>query len=165
MNTSFYLEKFQKAADQLDQKMLHEKEIEAAVGVVLDAVFLKLYKKSWASSAQDPLTAVSRIFFSIWINDDAIQEQKIYYNIHAFKLRHLKGYAIQSRQFAGLFRSRFNIFETQWPNVSVNYGPLTLMEGWVSCDANDFQNEILSLANNFLSIAHLVDDTLIQFKK
>ncbi|QDW27921.1 hypothetical protein [Pedobacter sp. KBS0701] len=49
MHTSFYLEKFQKAADELDQKRLREKEIEAAFGVILDSVFLKLYKKSWAS--------------------------------------------------------------------------------------------------------------------
>ncbi len=165
MDTASYLAKFQKAADQLDQKLLREKEIEAAVGVIMYSVFLKLYKKSWASEEQDPLTAKSRIFFSIWVNDDIIKEQKIYYNIHAFKLRHLKGYAIQSRQFADAFRADFKVFEQQWSNVSVKFGPLTLMEGWVKCDVNDFQNEIISLANNFLSIAHLIDDTLIQFKK
>lgn len=165
MDTALYLEKFQRAADQLDQKLLHKKDIEVAVGVILDSVFLKLYKKSWASPLQDPLTAESRIFFSIWINDAAIEEQKILYNIHALKLRHLKGYAMESRKFADAFRNDFEVFEPQWPNVSVKFGPLTLMEGWVNCDVNDFQNEILSLANNFLSIAHLVDDTLVKFKK
>lgn len=165
MDTAFYLEKFQKAADQLDQKKLREKEIQAAVGVVLDSVFLKLYKKSWASPEQDPLTAASRIFFSIWINDAIIEEQKICYNIHAFKLRHLKGYAIQSREFADAFRNSFKLFESQWPNVSVKSGPLTLMEGWVKVDLIDFHDEILALADNFLAITHLVDDTLVKFKK
>lgn len=165
MDIAFYLEEFQKAADQLDQKLLHEKEIQAAVGVVLDSVFLKLYKKSWASPLQDPLTAESRIFFSIWINDAAIEEQKMLYNIHALKLRHLKGYSLESRKFADAFRNDFKVFEPQWPNVSVKFGPLTLMEGWVKVDLIDFQDEILALADNFLAITHLVDDTLVKFKK
>jgi hypothetical protein len=165
MDTAFYIEKFQKAADRLNKQLFSENEIELAVGVVLDSVFLKLYKKSWASPLQDPLTAESRIFFSIWINDTAIEEQKILYNIHALKLRHLKGYSLESRKFADAFRSDFKVFEPQWPNVSVKFGPLTLMEGWVKVDLIDFQDEILALANNFLAIAHLVDDTLVEFKK
>ncbi|WP_293304416.1 hypothetical protein [Pedobacter sp. UBA5917] len=165
MNTSLYLKEFQKAADQLDKGLLSEKQIEVAVGVVLDSVCLKLYKKSWASGLQDPLTAESRIFFSIWVNDATVEVQKISYNIHAFKLRYLKGYAIQSRQFADVFRESFKAFEHQWPNVSVNYGPLTLMEGWIKLVENNLPREVLSLANNFLAIEHLVDDALLKFKK
>jgi hypothetical protein len=165
MDTTFYLEKFQKAADALDKQLLDETGIEVAVGVVLDSVFLKLYKKSWANPSSDPLTAESRIFFSIWINDGAIGKQRLLYNIHALKMRHLNGYAIQSRQFADTFRAAFRGFEPVWPNVSVKFGPLTLMEGWVKIGLFDFKDEILMLANNFLAIAHLVDDTLIQFKK
>jgi hypothetical protein len=63
MDTPFYLEKFEKAAERLDKQLLNTMGIEVAVGVVLDSVFLKLYKKSWASLQQDPLTAESRIFF------------------------------------------------------------------------------------------------------
>lgn len=165
MNTSFYLKEFQKAADKLDKKLLNEKGIEVAVAVVLDSVCLKLYKKSWANELQDPLTAETRIFFSIWVNDAAIDALRISYNIHAFKLRHFKGYAIQSRQFADAFRENFKAFEAHWPNVSVKYGPLTLMEGWIKPDQNNLQHEVLSLANNFLEIEHLVDDTLLKFKK
>lgn len=165
MNTSFYLKELQKAANQLDKKLLKEKGIEVAVGVVLDSVCLKLYKKTWASELQDPLTAESRIFFSIWVNDITIEAQRISYNIHAFKLRHLKGYAIQSRQFADTFRESFKAFEGSWPNVSVKYGPLTLMQGWIKPDQNDLSNDVLILASNFLAIEHLVDDTLLKFKK
>jgi len=165
MNTSFYLKELQKVANQLDKKLLKEKGIEVAVGVVLDSVCLKLYKKTWASELQDPLTAESRIFFSIWVNDITIEAQRISYNIHAFKLRHLKGYAIQSRQFADTFRESFKAFEGSWPNVSVKYGPLTLMQGWIKLDQNDLSNDVLILASNFLAIEHLVDDTLLKFKK
>ncbi len=164
MDIENYLDKFQKAANRLNQNQLHQKQVEVAVGVVLNSVFLKLYKKSWANASQDPLTTPSRIFFSIWINDSTIREQKIYYNIHALKLRQLKGYAIQSRKFAETFRHSFKDFEHQWQNVSVNFGPLTLMEGWIKIDLENFQAEILKLANNFLEIDHLIDHTLAKFK-
>lgn len=163
MDTENYLDRFQKAADQLDKKLLQQKQIEVAVGVVLNSAFLKLYKKTWATPLQDPLTADSRIFFSIWINDATIKEQKIFYNIHALKLRHLKGYKIQSRKFADIFRNRFKQFDKKWKNVSVRFGPLTLMEGWLTIDPGNFQKEVVELANNFIEIEHLIDDTLEHF--
>lgn len=164
MDIENYLDKFQKAADQLNKKQLDKKQIEVAVDVVLNSVFLKLYKKSWTSSLQHPLTATSRIFFSIWINDSTIKEQKIYYNIHALKLRQLQGYAIQSRKFADAFRHSFKDVEHKWQNVSVDFGPLTLMEGWIKIDLDNFQEDILKLANNFLAIDHLIDNTLAKYK-
>lgn len=165
MDTENYLDKFQKAADQFDKKQLNKKQIEVAVGVVLNSVFLKLYKKAWASPLQDPLSADSRIFFSIWVNDAAIKEQKICYNIHALKLRQLKGYTIQSRKFADIFRHGFKEVAHKWQNVRVDFGPLTLMEGWIKADLANFQNDIIKLADNFLEIDHLVDNTLADFKQ
>lgn len=164
MDIEKYLEKFKKAASQLDSNQLRKKQMEVSVGVVLNSVFLKLYKKSWANPFQDPLTADSRIFFSVWINDAAIKEQKIFYNIHAFKLRKLKGYFIQSRKFADTFRHRFKEFEHKWQNVRTDFGPLTLMEGWLKIDLEDFQNDIFKLGNNFLEIDYLIDETLTSFK-
>lgn len=164
MDIENYLDKFQKVADQLDRKQLDKKQIEVAVGVVLNSVFLKLYKKSWTSSFQDPLTANSRIFFSVWVNDSTIREQKIFYNIHALKLRQLKGYSIQSKKFADTFRRSLKGFEHKWQNVGIDFGPLTLMEGWIKIDLENFQDDIFKLANNFLEIDHLIDNTLVSFK-
>ncbi len=164
MDTPFYLDEFQKAADRLDKKLLNKKQVEVAVGIYIDSVFLKLYKRCWANSFQDPLTSESRIFFSVWIADATIKEQKIFYNIHALKLRHLKGYSIQSRKFAETFRDSFKSFAPTWKNVSVKFGPLTLMEGWLKVNVENFQDEIVELANKFLEIEHLVDDTLAEFK-
>lgn len=164
MDTSFYLENFQKIVNQLDSKLLSTKSIEVSVGIYLDSVFIKLYKKSWASNHQEPLTAESRIFFSVWVNDSTLEKQKIMYNIHALKLRKFSGYKIQSRNFAEVFRESFKDHENNWQNVSVNYGPLTLMEGWIKLDLENLQEEVLKLANNFLEVEHLVDDTLNQFK-
>lgn len=165
MEFNNYLNTFQKAADKLNKKLLQEKQIEVAVGVVLYSVFLKLYKKSWANPSEDPLTAESRIFFSIWINDTTLSAQKVYYNIHAFKLRKLKGYSIESKKFADTFRTHFKDFDSNWENVSVKYGPLTLMEGWVKFEEKTLEEVILKLSHDFLEINHLIDHTLAEFKK
>ena len=165
MNTSLYLDKFQKAADKLDKKLLAQKQVESAVVMYgEDCVVLKLFKRSWTNQFQDPLTSETRIFFSVWVSDSSVKEQKLLYNIHALKLRQLKGYAIQSRKFADIFRHSFKAFEHKWKNVSVDFGPLTLMEGWLKIDMGNFQGDILELAGNFLEIEHLVDDTLAHFK-
>jgi hypothetical protein len=55
-------------------------------------------------------------------------------------------------------------FEYKWKNVSLDFGPSTFMEGWLNIDNVNFQSDILELANNFLEIEHLVDDTLAHFK-
>lgn len=165
MELEHYLNIFQKAANRIDKKVLRVKDIEVAVGVVLDSTFLKLYKSSWANPGADPLTAETRIFFSIWVNEATLQAQKVCYNIHAFKLRKLKGYTIESRKFANAFRADFLRNERVWKNVSVDFGPLTLMEGWIVLNNEKVQEDILALATNFLEIDHLIDQTLAAFKK
>jgi hypothetical protein len=42
MDTSFYLENFQKVTDQIDQKFLREKSIKVSIGIYLDSVFYKI---------------------------------------------------------------------------------------------------------------------------
>ncbi|MEI9958989.1 MAG: hypothetical protein WDM90_22350 [Ferruginibacter sp.] len=165
MDINYYIKKFEAATNKLDKKLLRQQQIELAVGVFFDSVFLKLYKKEWSDPSHDALTAPSRIFFSIWINDKSIAEEKLLYNIHALKLRLLPGYKIESRKFAVTFRKDFKKYEKHWPNVSVDFGPLTLMEGWVKFDEENFQNDILKLSNQFLAIEHLIDNTLAQYKK
>lgn len=165
MNYKAYLHQFQNAAGQLDKSFLAGKQLEIAVGVVLDSAYLKIYKKHWANPSPDPLTAESRIFFSIWVNDSALKAGRIYYNIHALKLRKLRGYTIESRKFAEHFRAGFKKFAPGWPHVRVNYGPLTLMEGWTEFIPDDFQNTVSVLIENFFEIEHLVDKSLERFKK
>lgn len=165
MDYTLYLDKFQKAANQLNKNVLAKKKLEVSVGIVLDSVYLKLYKKEWTNDADNPLTATTRIFFSVWVNDSILLDEKVFYNIHALKLRHLKGYAISSRDFATTFRKHFKEFEPQWENVSVKFGPLTLMEGWQKVDSENLEATITSLANNFLTIETLIDKTLSSFKK
>ncbi|WP_316820421.1 hypothetical protein [Pedobacter gandavensis] len=165
MNATGYLYEFQQAAKLIDQKSLKANELDLAVGVFLDCICLKLYKKSWANPSADPLTSESRIFFSIWIDPSKGKEQKLFYNIHSLKLNHLRGYSIKSREFADSFRLRFKNEEYKWKNVSLKFGPLTLMQGCLPIDPGNFQEEIISLSHQFIGIAHLIDQTLASFIK
>jgi secondary thiamine-phosphate synthase enzyme len=156
MNFNLYLDKFQKAADLLDKKLLSKKQMEVAVGIFHNSVFLKLFKTAWANKFPDALTSPSRIFFSVWVNDAIIKENKLFYNIHALKLSHLNGYAIASRDFADSFRKKFKPFEQQWENVSTKFGPLTLMQGWVNADLKNLEEETIKLANSFYKLSILL---------
>ena len=165
MDTNHYLNKFQEIADQLDKKRFQENQLELKVGVWLESVALKIQKKSWINDAATAKPFQESVFFSIWINDELIQAEKISYNLHALKMRELKGYSIKSREFAEAFRSAFKSYEKDWPNISTDYGPLTLMEGWVKIDLNEFNNEVLRLAYDFLIVQHIIDGLLSERKK
>lgn len=165
MDYDFYLNKFQKSADLLDKKLISEKQLEIAVGITLDSVVLKLYKKKWANDQLDPINSKTRIFFAIWVNESTIKENKIFYNIHALKLRELKGHFIVSREFVNSFRRDFEKIQDVWKNVSVKFGPLTLMEGWNELDIENIENTIISLAYNFVKIEYLIDKALKPFEK
>lgn len=165
MNYEFYLHKFQQSAEKLDKTLIKEKQLQVYAGITLDSVVLKLYKKEWANDKIDPINSKTRIFFAIWVNDKTIKQNKIFYNIHALKLRELKGYSIISGDFVHNFREGFKKFEHNWNNVSVNFGPLTLMEGWEPFKKENLENIIVKLAINFLKMDYLIDETLKTFKK
>lgn len=165
METADYLDIFKKTGNQLDQHLLSQQQLEVKVGEWLQSAVLKMQKPSWLNQSETARPFEESIFFSIWVNKETISKNILYYNIHALKLRELKNYSIQSREFAAAFRSRFKAFEKQWPNVSTDFGPLTLMQGWLSTDTENFENELLALANNFLEIQFIIDDLLSERKR
>ncbi len=121
---------------------------------------LKLQKPSWTNDSMDRLENTSGIFFSIWTNKASIRTNRAHYNVHALKLRELEGYSITSRSFAKDFRKGFASMCSDWPNVSVDYGPLTLMEGWIEIDALHFEEDILGLMERFQTLSPLIDRLL-----
>lgn len=94
-----------------------------------------------------------------------MQEEKLYYNIHALKLREFKNYKIASRDFAQDFRNEFSKYQKGWPNISLKYGPLTLMQGWVSFKPDNMQENIHELVQHFLNISFIIDEVLDRYKK
>jgi len=160
METTHYLNKFKQGVDQFDRELFSQKKLDYKVGIWLKSVVLKFQKKSWINTAQTAKPFEESVFFAIWVNDESIREGKLFYNIHALKLRQLAGYSIKSREFAGAFRSEFKPFQKKWPNVSVNFGPLTLMSVLVTLDEKNFENIIIDLSYKFLEIAFIIDDLL-----
>ena len=47
-----------------------------------------------------------------------------------------------------------------WPNVSLDYWPLTLMEGWIEADSVDFERDVLDLMSAFQCLSPLIDRLL-----
>ena len=164
MDTNVYLPLFQQAVDQLDRTQLNQKQLQAETGIWLDTVILRIQKQHWANNPDEKPQTGSAIFFSIWINDDDTREPKLFYNIHALKLRKLNGYVLTSRKFADDFREQFNDLKHDWPNVSMNFGPQTLMQGWQPVNLEYLVNDILKIANKFTEIDFIID-TLLNSRK
>jgi hypothetical protein len=164
MDTTFYLSLFQQAADKLDKRLLNQKQMQVETGVWLDSVVLRLDKQHWANNPGAKPQTGPAIFFSIWISDADIKEHKLFYNIHALKLRKLTGYTLTSRKFADDFREQFKSVEHNWPNVSSKFGPQTLMQGWELVNLDFLVEDILKIANKFIEIDTLIENLLFKAK-
>lgn len=59
-----------------------------------------------------------------------------------------------------------SIFETpeNWPNTDIQYGPLTLMQGWIPITTEDIQKEVYRMIQNFLKGSPVIDTVLDQYK-
>jgi hypothetical protein len=44
-----------------------------------------------------------------------------------------------------------------WPNVSVDYGPQTLMQGWIEMVPKHFEKDTLVLLERFKPVSRLID--------
>ena len=126
---------------------------------------LKLQKPSWTNDPTYRVQNKSGIFFSVWMNEVSTRKNHANYNIHALKLRQLEGYSITSRDFANDFRKIFASMRNAWPNVSVDYGPLTLMQGWIKIDQNSFEKDTLALMERFKHLSPLIDRLLESRRK
>ena len=130
------------------------------VGFYKACSVLKLQKASWTNDPMDCVQNTSGVFFGIWINKESARKNRAIYNIHALKLRQLEGYSVTSRDFANEFRKGFASTRNTWPNVSVNYGPVTLMQGWIEVDSNSFEEGVLFLMDHFNELSPLIDRLL-----
>jgi hypothetical protein len=165
MDFDFYLNEFRRAASRISKEDFEKDALKISIDVVLESVALKINKPHWYGNSKIADEPLSRIFFSIWMNDETMEEGKIYYNIHAFKLRELKPYTIASRGFAEDFRNLFSKHQKDWPNVSAHYGPLTLMQGWIEMKNDTLQNDLYILVQQFMKISSMIDQVLEKYKK
>ena len=165
MSIEIYLNKFENAVEAFDKKELEKSGLEIQTGIWLNSVVIRLQKKNWVNNPDEKPHSGSAIFMGIWIDQEAFSKKILKYNIHALKLRQLNGYVLQSRAFADSFRQKFREFEQKWENVNIQFGPQTLMEGRIPLNDETIQEDIINLINNFIEIAPLIDETLLEFQK
>lgn len=156
---SVHLAAFARAAVCL-RDTLEVQAIETRVGRWLESDVLKLFKRHWIVETSPGCG----VFFSVWIDGDALHRGQINYNIHALKLRDLPGHKIQSREFAAAFRTGFAAMSdaASWPNRSLDHGPQTLLEGWIPLRPDSLESDVVALAKRLVSLAPLIDTLLAE---
>jgi hypothetical protein len=158
------LEVLAQVADRV-RSSLQRKQLEIAVGSWLHSSALKVQKRSWAESPLEPGSDSIGVFFSVWVNEEGLRKNRACYNIHALRMRSLRAYSVQSREFAAAFRARFKSQKNAWPEVSVAYGPQTLMQGWIAWDDGRSAEDIAQLIHRFVPLSDTIDELLAQRKK
>jgi hypothetical protein len=148
-----------------NRAILEENQISYFIGWWYDSWVLKLQKKGWSSTALHENPIHSGIFFSIWLTEQDLEKSVFNYNIHALKLRELEGYNIKSREFADDFRSAFATDRSSWKNISVSYGPLTLMQGYLPLVQESFEKDVDALVKKFIPLCPIIDQLLAVQKK
>ncbi len=151
---------FPKIKSRFDKRPSARDGLLCKEGFYKDASVLKLQKATWTNDRMDQVRNETGIFFSIWMDEKAASRRRAHYNIHALKLRQLTGYSITSRDFADDFRRSFASLRAAWPNVSVDYGPQTLMQGWIPVGLSSFENDTLALMERFERLSPLIDRLL-----
>lgn len=122
--------------------------------------FFKLQKRHWSNDGKGEIPNDAKIFFSVWTDEGDASLLK--YNIHAFKLRGLRSYKLESRKFASAFRAAFSPNSQRWPNLRFDFGPQTLMEGFQETSINEYEDTIVNWSERFLPAAELVDRFLLK---
>ncbi len=129
-------------------------------GEGLGAAILKVMRPSWSTDKPDELLNTNGLFFSIWV--DAACEEKgiVRYNLHAKKLRFIKGEAFAARDFARRVRADAKPELASWPNCTFPTGPITLFEGHFALDEKTLSDETSKMMDRFAKLTPLLDGVL-----
>jgi hypothetical protein len=147
-----YLEALNRVKKKIQSPLLRQHQIECTTGEWLDCAVLKLQKKSWTQNGLG-----EGVFFSVWVGEKELKKNRFHYNVHALKLRLWEGYAIKPLEFASGFRTKLRQSKGQWPNLRTDYGPQTLMQGWVDLYPETFEEIVIHLAGEFVELHGIID--------
>src|SRR3954462_7505739 len=127
------------ARSRYERQRSRDRELVCADGFHMDCDVLKLRKETWTNDDPTKINSpTGGIFFSIWVAHEDARNGRAKYNIHSYGHRKLKNYRIASNDFCDDFRAGFKPLQTRWPNVSTDFGCVTLMEGWFKIDEEKF---------------------------
>jgi hypothetical protein len=129
-------------------------------GEGLGAAVLKIMKPAWSTDAPEDLLNTNGLFFSIWVDAACEAKGVARYNLHAKKLRALKGETFAAREFARSFRAAAKSDLAAWPNCTFPVGPITLFEGHLPLDETTLQAETNKLVDRFVKLTPLIEQRL-----
>jgi hypothetical protein len=129
-------------------------------GEGLGAAILKLMKPEWSTDKPTELLNSNGLFFSVWIDAECKAKAIARYNLHAMKLRAIKGEAFAAREFARSFRAQAKDELEGWPNWTYPKGPVTLFEGHFKLDESSLKAETSKLMDRCAALTPLLDQLL-----
>ncbi len=153
----FNLIKAEKAAAFKSQ---HDLDIKTGEG--LGAAIIKVLKPSWTTDRSNEILNSNGLFFGIWVDAACEAEGIARYNVHAKKLRFIKGQTFAAREFARAFRVQGGDELARWPNLTYPKGPITLFQGHVPLDTATLHAETSALMDRFAALCPFIDRVLAE---
>ena len=160
------MERYNKLLKQ--QERLHASKLQKMHGLVCkqlqlgDDECLPLYlaKLHWTNRFDEDRESTIGIFCSIWVAPTLLKKKQFAYNIHAKSLGKLPGYKLTPKIFANDFRGLVRSQVSQWPSISLDYGPSTLLQGKEKCELNSFAEKVEERLFGFVDIYQQIDELL-----
>ena len=129
-------------------------------GEAFGAAIIRVLKPEWTTDNPGELVNTNGLFFSVWVDAECEAGGLARYNLHAKKLRFIKGEAFAARHFVRAFRLQAQDAVKAFPNATYPKGPITLFEGHVAL--TDLQVETEMLLQKFAGMADLLDRLLAE---
>lgn len=156
-----YLTVFENIKDTISSDLMRKHQLRCEAGDWMDSATLKLQKDAWTAGGTG-----QGIFFSVWLGEKELKTCRFNYNIHSLKLGTLPGHVVKPREFAAAFRKKIDAHAQRgdWPNLSIDYGPQTLMQGWMPLDEATLRADVESLIERFVGMHPVIDALLLERK-
>lgn len=123
---------------------------------------LYLAKDNWTNRFDPERKTTVGVFCSIWVSPAMSEKKQFAYNIHSKAIYKLPGYKLVSQKFASDFRNLVASDVENWPNIRLDYGPMTLLQGKDTCELDSFAEKIAARIKGFVDIHHHVDSLLAE---
>jgi hypothetical protein len=155
-----HLAVFNRLKDQRAAEFETQHGLTVKTGEGYGAAILKLLKPSWTTDGPGEILNSNGLFFGVWVDAECEAKGIARYNLHAKKLRFIKGQTFAAREFARSFRAQGKDELVGWPNWSYPKGPITLFQGHVPLDAATLHVETSALMDRFATLTPMLDRLL-----
>jgi hypothetical protein len=155
-----YLEIFEAVKAERAYGLDWQHKLSIKTGEGLGAALLKVMRSSWTTDAPEELLNTNGLFFSIWVDAACEAKGAARYNLHAKKLRAIKGETFAAREFVRAFRAQCGDELKGWPNWTYPKGPITLFEGEFPLDVATLHAKSSELVTRFVTLTPMLDRLL-----